>query len=199
MRWSLLLVLLPLLPLTSAACDGSGGGSAGGGSGGGGPGGATAGSGGAGATGGMGGSGGGLAPGQCREDADCQGNGEYCAVEGPSYCGGAGCLLTACTSDGDCQSMGFFVCEQIDCCGGTNCIPGCDGDDPCPIGQSCTADGHCVAQACVDEGCPPNFDCGAGADPTCARRPCTSDAECQDHCVLGYCYDKLGFCDLPQP
>lgn len=199
MRWPLLLVLLPLVPSMIAACDGS----SGGGSGGGGSGGATAGSGGTtsstGGTGGAAGGGGGLAPGECREDEDCKGNGEYCAVEGPSYCGGAGCLLTACSSDGDCQSMGLYVCEPVDCCGGTYCIPGCDGDDPCPVGQTCTADSHCVAQSCTSEACPPNFDCGAGADPTCARRPCSSDAECDGYCVLGSCYDKLGFCDLPKP
>jgi hypothetical protein len=207
MRWLLVplpLVLIPFVALITSACDGSSGaGTAGSGGGTAGSGGAMGGSGGTGATGGnggSGGSGGGLAPGECRENEDCAGNGEYCAVEGPSYCGGAGCLLTACVSDGDCQAMGLFVCEAIgDCCNGTYCIQGCDGDDPCPVGQACTADSHCVPQPCIDEGCPANFDCGGGADPTCARRACSSDAECQGYCVLGACYDKLGFCDLPKP
>jgi hypothetical protein len=202
MRWSLISVLLVSLPaLTSAACDGSGGGTGGSG--------ATGGSGGAagtstsggagGAAGGTAGGGGALQPGECREHADCDENGSFCAVGGPSYCGGAGCLLTACASDGDCQSMGLYVCEPVDCCGGTYCIPGCDADDPCPVGQTCTADNHCVAQPCGGEACPANFDCGSGAEPTCARRPCGSDADCEGYCVLGGCHDKLGFCDLPKP
>lgn len=198
MRTFFSLLVLPALLLTAAACDSSGGsGSAGSGGSTAGSGGSTGGSGGATTT---GGTGGGLAPGECRKDADCTGPSEYCAVEGPSYCGGAGCLLTACVNDGDCQAMGLFVCEQIgDCCSGTFCIQGCDADDPCPTGQSCTADNHCVAQPCASEACPANFDCGSGADPTCARRACSSDADCDGYCVLGACYDKLGFCDLPKP
>jgi len=184
------LVFLCLVPLGVAACDGGGGGGNGGG-------GAAGGS----STGGGGGSGGGgaLEPGQCRTDADCAGNGEYCAVEGPEYCGGAGCLLEPCSADADCQAMGLSVCEEVACCGGTHCIPGCDADNPCPVGQTCTADNHCVAQPCAEEACPANFDCGSGADPSCARRACGSDTDCDGYCVLGGCYPEPGFCDLPKP
>jgi hypothetical protein len=41
-----------------------------------------------------------------------------------------------------------------------------------------------------------NFKCSAGA---CARKTCGSDADCDDFCVLGQCYDTLGTCAFPPP
>jgi hypothetical protein len=175
LRRSLVLIALAgLVPLAATACDGSGGG-------------------------GGGGSDGTLQPGQCRGDADCAAAEEYCAVAGPEYCGGAGCLLTTCTTDADCQAEGLSVCELVACCGGTACVPGCDAQTPCPEGQSCTADNHCVAQSCASEACPGNFNCGTGSEQICIRRTCSSDADCDGYCVLGNCHATPGACDLPSP
>lgn len=200
-----LFLLFTFVPLTTAACDGNGGGTTGG-SGGttsGGSGGTTGGSGGStGGSGGAttGGSGGGIQASQCREDADCTGNGEYCAAPGSPSCGGAGCPGEACTVDADCQAVDpASICETDPCCGMLLCTAGCSAENPCAEGMTCNADSHCVPQSCVNSGCPLNFDCGAGADPSCARRSCSSDAECDGYCVLGACYGELGYCDLPKP
>jgi hypothetical protein len=141
-----------------------------------------------------------LQPGECRDPADCINSATYCAVPGGPSCGGDGCGLEPCFLDGDCLGMSDpFVCEIDACCGDKRCVPSCSIDIACPEGQACTADFHCVPQPCGTLACPPNFDCGDGAVPSCARRGCSLDVDCDGFCVLGDCYPAPGTCEPPKP
>lgn len=180
-----------------AACDGGDGGGQGGA-------GATSGQGGAGATTGQGGAGGGgLQPGQCRSDADCNpASAESCFPPGASPGCGA-CLIPdmVCADDTACTNPGE-ICEpaQCACNGEKTCVPGCADASTCAVGQACEAL-RCVAKPCAGAAdCPDNFDCAAGASGMrCARRACMNDAGCDGTCVLGSCHDMPGTCSPPVP
>jgi len=49
--------------------------------------------------------------------------------------------------------------------------------------------------------CPADFVCALSAvtGGTCARKPCSSDADCSVACVSGECYHAAGTCRLPVP
>lgn len=141
-----------------------------------------------------------LQPGQCRGNEDCTESAASCVPPGVDTCGGAGCLLESCGIDGDCPAGDPpFVCEIDACCGDKRCVPGCLVDTDCAVGFACNPDKHCVPQPCGSEACPANFDCGQGSVPSCARRSCSCDAECEGACVLGQCHAGPGTCELPKP
>ncbi len=62
----------------------------------------------------------------------------------------------------------------------------------CGEGRICDNQ-QCRQRTCA-EICPANFECAPGAT-ICSRRSCNADSDCpQRVCVLGACYDSLGFC-----
>jgi hypothetical protein len=141
-----------------------------------------------------------LGAGECRGNEDCTESTASCVPPGVSTCGGAGCLLESCGIDSDCPSGDPpFVCEIDACCGDKRCVPGCVVDSDCELGFACTPDKHCVPQPCGSQACPANFDCGQGSVPSCKRRSCSCDAECDGTCVLGQCHTGPGTCELPAP
>ena len=141
-----------------------------------------------------------LGEGECRGNEDCTESAASCAPPGSPFCGGAGCLLDPCGIDSDCPTGGGpMVCEIDECCGDKRCVPGCVVDTDCEEGFSCTPDQHCVPQPCQDVACPANFDCGDGVVPSCTRRACSCDSECEGACVVGGCYPAPGTCELPSP
>lgn len=153
---------------------------------------------------GMGGGGGGgggtvLMPGQCRVDADCTGPAESCLPPGVSPgCGACMNVDMPCADDMACAGANE-ICEPAQCaCGGEKvCKLGCLSDMECGNGQACEML-RCVGKPCMDDTvCPMNYGCSA--DKRCARKPCSSDGDCQGICVQGACYDKAGTCTPPVP
>ena len=137
---------------------------------------------------------------ECRGNEDCAESAASCAPPDVPTCGGAGCLLEACGIDSDCPAGDPpLVCEIDACCGDKRCVTGCNSDTDCAVGLSCTPDKHCVPQPCGSEACPANFDCGQGSVPSCTRRSCSCDADCEGTCVLGDCHSGPGTCELPKP
>lgn len=93
-------------------------------------------------------------------------------------------------------------------CGPGQCSPN-GSDGTCAANEYCPFRcGTCQAMGkrCDSDGvtCPANFDCAPSADDRdengCARRACTSDADCDcGACVNGRCQDGLGSCLLSPP
>jgi hypothetical protein len=155
--------------------------------------------------GGGGGSGGDLPTGQCRQTADCSQPGDTCVS--PDFDVGCGACQEPlpeelCVDDQECKGEGEpFICAPVQCpCSGqaNTCTPGCTSDDDCPAHLECDATNRCSAKSCGGEtDCPANYGCSGGS---CARRSCSSDADCEGYCVDGTCYADPGWCwDGSQP
>ncbi len=138
-----------------------------------------------------------LADGECRSEADCTGF-MSCFRPGDPFCGI--CMDPPTCADSDECSDGQ-VCDapsRSAClCGGGGmiCQAHCS-ERTCDEGLTCDADGLCKATACTnDDECPSGFACDA---ETCARRTCTTDAQCAGaYCVRGSCFSEPGFCSVP--
>lgn len=135
----------------------------------------------------------------CLGDSDCTMTGATCAPPGTDYpCGICDPDPGNCTSDQDCGTGD--ICEPVPCTcsGASHCVPGCTQPADCGVGTTCSGGDHprCAPSACGGPSapCPPDFDCDGGA---CARRPCTSDLECDHFCVQDQCYDSFGVCQMP--
>jgi hypothetical protein len=135
---------------------------------------------------------------RCRTRSDC-GQIEECLAPGAQPGCGPCINLPTCTSDSDCSTG---VCDVPECmCGPAHksCLDGCDVLG-CPAGQTCGSNLRCQPQACP---CPANFDCTAAG--TCARHPCSTDADCGGaFCVESEpfgataCFAQMGMC-VPIP
>jgi hypothetical protein len=135
-----------------------------------------------------------LAPGQCRDTADCQAAATCVPPGVERVCGGAGCPDHECSADLDCVTAGLGdICVSIE--GVRLCRPGCGADNPCGASEACNALLRCEPKACAaDAECPENCSC---APNVCRRRLCSDDGACQGYCVRGECYDAPGVCELP--
>jgi hypothetical protein len=152
-------------------------------------------------TGGAGGSGSGgsLPAGQCRSQQDCAGPQASCVAPGtPMGCGVCVVPPNTCLSDDACLQAGpTSICEPAECaCSGQKvCTPGCTGDAECGPAEACTTGHRCEIKACAAAAdCPDNFGCTSGH---CARKACSTDAECKGTCVLGTCQEQPGYCQEP--
>jgi hypothetical protein len=142
--------------------------------------------------------------GGCWIASDCRG-GAFCSPPGQTVCGGACIPVTnPCNSDSQCATDAGApkICDIVPCSCPTNmaCVAGCTSSAECLEGQSCGANHHCVPIACGSAGqtCPTDFVCSTSAG-TCVRKPCTSDSQCSNACVLGSCYRSPGACRLAVP
>jgi len=154
---------------------------------------------------GSGGAGGGggvvLMPGECRTQADCM-NGELClSPDAEPLCGVCYQPQNPCTTDAACAAVDpATICEKPACsCGESECLPGCMSDAECPAWQFCSPGHRCTPDPCAtDADCGANIGCDM-ATKTCARKACMTDAQCEDICVNGACFDKAGACTIPPP
>ncbi len=132
----------------------------------------------------------------CHDQSECTG-GEECVAPGqPAGCGI--CNPDGCVDDGGCANG--EVCEVTDCsctASGKSCVDSCL-DAGCPDGQTCAANGHCLAIPCSGSGqCPSFFSC---VSQSCQRSSCASDGACPGgFCVDALCYSTLGSCTIPPP
>jgi hypothetical protein len=85
------------------------------------------------------------------------------------------CRAVECVSTADCGAGGY--CED------SKCKPGCDSNDRCLAGESCSADHECVTYDCRTSA----LDCGLGevcdhgtgeCAPALGCNPCTDDTQC---------------------
>lgn len=154
---------------------------------------------GGGGNGGGGQGGAGLMPGECRSDADCDGNAESCLPPGVfPGCGACMNVDMPCTDDTMCMGANE-ICEPAQCaCGGEKvCKLGCLSNMECGIGQVCEML-RCTGKPCVnDMDCPTNYACGQ--NQRCDRKACAADADCLGFCVENFCYEQAGACVLPVP
>jgi hypothetical protein len=176
------------------------------------------GSGGGGASGGAGGSDkdGGLADAApprigspCSSQSDCVNSALVLSCLAPYEFRGCGFCRSGtsqCTNDADCSNLDggstgvVKVCQlapDSDCyCSYTMklCVPGCRDYADCGPGQGCNPSHACEATCVPGDGtCAPDFVCGASG--FCARKTCTTDAECSVACVKGACYASRGTCE----
>jgi len=151
------------------------------------------------------GTGGASTVGRCRSTDDCDtDNWEDCVAPDAQPCGGA-CFDpdVTCDADAECQTQGeHYICTPASCtCSGnlSECKEGCILDEDCGSAHLvCDPTHRCIPRPCENDGeCPDNFACGPGTDSSCTRETCTSDTDCDDYCVLGRCYDELGWCMQP--
>jgi hypothetical protein len=105
--------------------------------------------------------------------------------------------------DSECKVFGEeYICGAVLCaCNGElECLQGCTADSQCQKWEFCGPDHRCAASACTaDKDCLANFICTTSGNRHCARKPCDSDSDCDDTCVLGMCRDGAGTCTPPSP
>jgi hypothetical protein len=141
-----------------------------------------------------------LGPGDCRTSADCDPNGGTCYSPGaPTPCGICYEPPVPCMNDTECAMQDpTTICNPPQCsCGGSECMPGCMSDGDCKAWEYCSPGHRCLPDTCSSNAdCPTNFECATMA---CARKSCTSDADCNGLCVNSECHDMAGHCMLPPP
>ncbi|HEY2407507.1 MAG TPA: hypothetical protein VGI10_15960 [Polyangiaceae bacterium] len=140
---------------------------------------------------------------QCASNTDCPAAIPACVTLNGQYGAFAQCL--ECGLDADCPlasphcvSHACVKCAtDADCavgvCTSGACAPACSAQNPCTAPfTACSAAQRCDAIPCSDSStCPANGTCTSGY---CARKTCSTDAECSGYCVNLQCYDSLGYC-----
>ncbi len=147
----------------------------------------------------------------CHATSDCRA-GQVCAWPGVSLgCPGSRACdlrgadgaaldpkgIPGCLGDTECAEAGAgSICVAPDPCScyvNPICVVGCANSAQCDAGEICSAH-RCVATPCQTAGdCPNNFVCSG----SCARKTCTTDANCNGYCLGGACYDQIGHCTYP--
>jgi MYXO-CTERM domain-containing protein len=114
----------------------------------------------------------------CPEGQRCSGGQCIEACYGVTCPYGQTCRVGRCIDL--CQGM---TCDSCTVCEEGVCVPRCP-DTPCPAGESCDAEGHCIANACVSVTCQDGFHCDNGAClDDCLGATCPAGT----HCEVGEC------------
>lgn len=135
---------------------------------------------------------------QCDEDAL-----ESCVPPGTQLCGSCNAPDHRCDEATPCADGLLCVEVAIPCAcvepTERRCLPPCVDDTACGSLERCDPEsGLCVDRQCAQgDACPAHFQCSG---ELCIRRTCEGDDACDDGvCVLGACYDGVGFCSGPVP
>ncbi len=142
-----------------------------------------------------------LGMGDCHTNTDCvDPNAAIClSPDADQLCGICYNPPSPCTADSECAMVDpTTICNKPACsCGESECMPGCVADGDCKAWEHCSPGHRCLPNACASNAdCPVNFECASMA---CARKSCTTDIDCNGHCVNSQCYEMAGHCNLPPP